>query len=135
MTKNRTAGHGQNSHEIPTAEGQVVLIKDGHHRGTSVWRSERSDDSRFVFACHERDAVGYAPRCVLLAGQDVEMLPGGWPYGCDLSSPRGLILLGVGADDDLSWLGDDAEVLWDSTADEGSATNEPHAPPSMSRRT
>lgn len=38
VTDNAIAGSGQNSHEVPSAEGRVVLIRDGHHRGTDVYR-------------------------------------------------------------------------------------------------
>lgn len=110
---NRIAGYGQHSHEVPTVPGRVVEIRDGHHLGTAVWLRARGL-GYYVFASYDTDRVGYAERCVLVRGQDVEDLPEGLPYGCDLDSPDGLALVGVDHDDDLAWLSEHATVLWDS---------------------
>lgn len=113
---NPYAGTGQHSHSIPAIPGVVVVIRDGHHAGTSVWQQDddtrTSERKRFVFAQHDRDTLDYAERCVLVVGQDSESLSE--PYGCDGDPPRGLALVGVAVDDDLSWLDEGAEVLWDS---------------------
>jgi hypothetical protein len=60
--------------------------------------------------------AGSDERCVLLRLRnfDVNELPE--PLACDLESPDGLALVGLDADDDLSWIGE-AEVLWDSAVD------------------
>ncbi len=89
----------------------MVEIRDGNHEGTSVWLRERGD---YCFASHDRNTLETAERCVLLAGQDVENVEE--PYGCDLESPRGLVMLGTHKDDDLGWISEGAEVLWDSRA-------------------
>lgn len=110
---NAIAGHGHHSHEVPSVPGRVVEIRDGNHNGTSVFQRE---DEGFYFVSHDQDRVQHADRCVLVAGQDVEEL-GEVAYGCDLSTPRGLFLIGVSDGDDLAWLTDGSEVLWDSAGD------------------
>lgn len=107
---NSIAGHGQRSHPVPTSPGLVVEMRDGNHEGTSVWLRE---DGTYAFASHDHDTVRITERCLLLIGHDVEQIAGDDAYGCDLDGP-GLILIGCAADDDLSWLSDGAEVLWDS---------------------
>ena len=114
---NRIAGHGQHSHEVPTVPGRVVEIRDGHHLGTAVWLRDYDCRNPYAFASFDTHRIGYAERCVLVRGQDVEDLPEGMPYGCDLDSPDGIALIGVDADDDLGWLSEHATVVWDS-ADE-----------------
>lgn len=104
------AGHGQHSHSVPSVPGLVVEIRDGNHNGTSVWQREGDG---FYFASHDQEKLQHAARCVFVVGQDVEEL-GDVAYGCDLETPKGSFLIGVSADDDLSWLSDGAEVLWDS---------------------
>jgi hypothetical protein len=112
QVSNAIAGHGQHSHRVPTTVGIVVEMRDGNHEGTAIWRRE---NGRFMFASYDHDDLISAERCVLVCGQDVVTLSE--PYGCDLESPRGLALVGIAVDDDLSWLGDGAEVLWDSHAE------------------
>lgn len=113
---NSIAGTGQHGHEVPDAEGRVVLIRDGHHEGTSVWqRGEKgTDQTRFVFVSHDAGRVSYAARCLMAVGQSLENLPDGTPFGCDMDAPRGVLLIGVNHDDDLSWLDADADIEWSS---------------------
>lgn len=110
-TTNEIRGSGQHSHLVPTVEGLVVEIRDGHHQGTAVWLRP---DGTYAFATYDNGKVEIAERCVLLRGQDVEDVVPEQPYGCDLESPDGLVLIGVALDDDLSWISDGAIVLWDS---------------------
>lgn len=110
---NKTSGHGQHSHAVPSTPGIVVEIRDGNHNGTSVWQREGHG---FYFASHDRDTLQHADRCVYVVGQDCEEL-GDVAYGCDLETPRGSFLIGVSRDDDLSWLTAGAEVIWDSAAE------------------
>lgn len=112
---NRIAGSGQHSHPVPTVPGVVVEIRDGQHAGTAVWSRDREED--FVFASYDSREVETADRCVLIAGQSPDDVPAGIPYGCDLESPRGLVLAGVDLDDDLSWISEDADILWDSSSE------------------
>jgi hypothetical protein len=113
-TDNPIAGTGQHSHRVPAIVGLVVEIRDGNHAGTSIWR--RDDDRLpYVFVSHDKLQVGYAERCVLVRGLDVEEIPYEYLYGCDLSTPDGVVLLGLDAIecvDDLDWL--KGEILWDS---------------------
>lgn len=115
---NQSAGFGQHSHEVPSSPGVVVDIRDGHHLGTSIWQRE---DGTFCFASHDADTLERAQRCILVLGHDAEDL-GGIPHGCDLDSPRGTFLIGVSTDDDLTWLSEGSEVLWDSTVSLGLIT-------------
>lgn len=109
------AGRGQHSHPVPSVPGLVVEIRDGQHQGTHVWRSDTtSRTAEFFFASLDNETLKRAARCLLLRGQDVESIDGDDAYGCDLDRPDGLILIGCATDDDLSWLSDGAEVLWDS---------------------
>lgn len=110
-SRTRYAGTGQHSHSVPVDLGQVVLIRDGNHKGTEVYRTE----SGYRFVGLDWRSVETAERCVLLAlGKlSVDDLLG--PYGCDLDTPKGLALVGVDRDDDLSAFAD-AEVLWDSAS-------------------
>ena len=112
-TTNKLAGHGQHIHSVPSVPGLIVEIRDGHHDGTSVWQREGHG---FYFASHDAESLQHADRCVFVVGQDADELVGGVPHGCDLSTPRGSFLIGVATADDLSWLSDGAEVLWDSAA-------------------
>lgn len=107
---NAIAGNGQHSHEVPSIPGIVVEIRDGGHSGTSIWQREGRG---FYFASHDQDSLKHADRCVFVVGQDVQEL-GEVAYGCDLETPRGSFLIGVSANDDLSWLSDGAEIFWDS---------------------
>lgn len=102
-------------HPVPARAGQVVEIRDGNHEGTTVVRREGDHDEPFLFVSHDRQRVGYAARCLLLQGQDVEAIPPGYPYGCDLDTGADFVLLGLDADEDprdLEWL--TGEVLWRS---------------------
>ena len=101
------AGSGQQSHAVPVELWRVVLIRDGGHSGTEVYRVE--DGYRFVSL--DRRTVATAERCVLVhlgAGAQDEIQE---PYGCDLDG--GLALIGLDLDDDATEYG---EVLWDSAA-------------------
>lgn len=113
--ENPVAGTGAHSHAVPAVVGRVVEIRDGNHNGTSVWR--RASDLRpYCFASHDTGEVMDAERCLLVRDLDVEIIPSGYPYGCDLSTPDGLVLLGIdSAEDptDLDWL-EGSEILWDS---------------------
>lgn len=110
-TEQRVYGRGQHSHDVPLRDGQVVEMRDGGHAGTGVYWSEARE--RYVFASYDSGhGVAEAERCVLVCGQDVEALHGA--FACDLDSPRGLALVGIETEDDLSWLSEGAEVLWDS---------------------
>ena len=108
-TKNRIAGHGLYSHEVPSQIGAVVLIRDGQHNGTEVYAVE--EGFRFVSLDSGGD-VATTDRCVLvrLTGVSVDDLSE--PYGCDLDTPDGLALIGLDADEPADDLG---EILWDST--------------------
>lgn len=108
---NKIQGTGQHSHLVPTVEGQVVEMRDGHHEGTGIWLR---NDGKYVFASYDAGTLEIAERCVLVRGQDADNFPE--VYGCDLDSPNGLCLVGIDADDDLSWLDEEAEILWDSKA-------------------
>lgn len=110
---NAIKGTCQHSHEVPSAPERVVFMRDGNHAGTSVWRRE---DDGFYFASHDRRTLHHAARCIYVIGHDVSQLDRNTPYACDLSTPRGSILIGVCADDDLAWLGTDAEIVWDSAS-------------------
>jgi hypothetical protein len=120
---NMIAGAGAHSHEVPTVPGLVVLIRDAHHEGTSIWlRPDRQPGERraYAFADHERGTISYAPRVILVRGWSEEDLPAdGTPYGLDWDSPDGLVLVGVDNDVeiDADWLGE-GEVLWDSARGE-----------------
>lgn len=114
--ENPIAGSGHHSCPVPVVIGLVVEIRDGNHLGTSIWR--RDDDKfPYVFVSHDKGDVCYAERCVLVRDLDVEEIPyGSYPYGCDLSTPEGLVLLGLDRDEDtsdLDWL-KGSEILWDS---------------------
>ncbi len=124
MQANKIAGHGQHSHEVPTTPELVVFIRDGNHNGTSVWQRENDG---FYFASHDHDCVEHTERCVLVAGQNAEEL-GEVAYGCDLESPRGLFLIGVSSEDDLTWLTKGAEILWDSAIVDTSLAREAFEP-------
>jgi hypothetical protein len=103
-------------HPVPARVGQVVEMRDGHHDGTAVWR--RDDNAKpFAFASHDRRKVEYAERVALMRDVDVEEIPPGYPYGCDLDSGIGLVLLGIEADEDPRDVVN-GEVLWDSAATE-----------------
>lgn len=115
-TKNPIAGIGIHSMDVPVVPGLVVLIRDGHHAGTSVWRRDEDQGDDYVFVSHDTDRVEYAERCLLVRGLDLDEIPADTPYGCDLESPDGLVLLGTDRDDDLSWIPETAEVIWDSGA-------------------
>src|SRR5574343_99442 len=106
---NKIAGSGQHSHQVPTVEGLVVEIRDGNHAGTSVWLSSEGD---YVFVDYDLRTIHRRPRCVLVRGLDIESLEY-QPYGCDLDSPDGLVLLGLGLDEAVP-SSDDSEILWDS---------------------
>lgn len=114
--ENPTAGSGHHSCPVPVVIGLVVEIRDGNHLGTSVWRRD-DDDLPYVFVSHDKGEVCYSERCVLVRGLDVEEIPyDSYPYGCDLSTPEGLVLLGLDRDEDtgsLDWL-EGSEILWDS---------------------
>lgn len=59
-------------------------------------------------------AVEYADRVVLGVGFSPEEFDG--VYACDLDSPRGMVLFGLNADEDIIPLAD-AEILWKSWED------------------
>lgn len=106
MSKNAIAGTGQYSHEVPSALGHVVLIRDGQHNGTEVYRA----GSGFRFVSLDGASYETAPRCVLVR-LSVPAASLSEPYGVDLESPDGLALIGLDKDDDATEFG---EVLWDS---------------------
>lgn len=103
------------AHPCPVTIGAVVEMRDGNHEGTEIYR--RDDDRKtFAFVSHDRGTVAFSERCVLLRGVDVEQLVDTeTPYGCDLSTPEGLVLLGIDYNDDPTVYG--GEVLWDSRDD------------------
>jgi hypothetical protein len=109
---NQIAGHGQHSHLVPSAEGCVVLMRDGGHEGTEIYRL--ADDKGFRFVSLDSREVRTAERCVLVQLTDVaiEDVVDQNPYGCDLDSPDGLALVGVDADESV-----DGVLLWDSAAE------------------
>lgn len=113
---NAIAGHGKHSHLVPSVVGLVVEMRDGQHAGTAIWRRGEGDGRRgdeWCFASYDAGTLATAERCVFVVGQDAEEI-GEVAHGCDLDTPRGSFLIGVDLDDDLSWLSDGAEVLWDS---------------------
>lgn len=118
MDTNKVAGTGYHSHEVPTVPNLALLMRDGQHAGTYVWRRSEEDcganDHKFCFADLERRIVRTSERCLLIEGQDIDSIDGDDAYACDLDSPRGLILIGCDVDDDLSWVTEGADVLWDS---------------------
>lgn len=109
------AGSGQYSHEVPVETGRVVLIHDGHHAGTEVYRTE-SDEYRFVDLTSGK--VTTCPRCVLLRLEtSVDDVIGGFDAaGVDLDSPDGLALVGLETCWTSEQLEEYGEVLWDSEA-------------------
>lgn len=108
------AGSGQHSHEVPSAIGRVVLIRDGGHNGTEVYRTE--DGYRWVNL--DQRTVYASERCVLvrLAVNGADNLVE--PYGCDLESPSGLALVGLDLGEELD--ADLGEILWDSACTQAS---------------
>jgi hypothetical protein len=115
----QTAGSGQHSHEVPLRNGRVVGMRDGAHKGTDVYYSELGDC--YVFVGHDcLRATARAERCLLIRGQDIDAFSADNTWACDSESLDGLCLVGVDFDDDLQWLSEGAEVLWDSaSAQEG----------------
>ena len=111
---NAVAGSGQHSHAVPSVVGAVVLIRDGNHNGTEVYRLDEGDGFRFVSL--DGGGVSTAERCLLIALGDLSVDAIAEPFGCDLDSPKGLALVGVDADDDLEAFAA-AEVLWDSAGE------------------
>ena len=109
---NPTYGSGQHSHEVPAVVGVVVTMRDGQHSGTAIFRREHA--LPFVFASYDDGNCGFAERCVLVRGQDLDTIEYDHCCACDTESPDGLLLRGIDNDDDLSWLSEGAEVLWDS---------------------
>lgn len=110
---NKTAGTGQYSCLVPTELGQVVLIRDGNHEGTEVYRTENHrGDVAFRFVSLDRERVYTSERCVLVRLRDCSVEDLQEPYGCDLDAPDGLALLGLDLDDPIP---EGAEVIWDSS--------------------
>jgi len=107
---NAIAGHGQHSHEVPSEEGCVVRMRDGYHEGTEVYRVANA----FRFVSLDQQSVATADRCLLVRCAGLPFDDLSEPFACDGEPPDGLALVGVEADDDLSWLGGEAEILWDS---------------------
>ena len=111
--ENQTAGHGKQSHEVPTAENLGVLMLDGKHDGTLVtWVPNREV---YVFASLDGMGCSTARRCALVhlgcVLADNEHLLSG-VYGCDLEA--GLVLIGLDIEEQIpAELG---TVLWDSAA-------------------
>jgi len=107
---NRIVGTGHYSHAVPTEIGQVVTIRDGHHAGTEIYQVEGG----FRFVSLDLHTVSTVRRCALVrlavSIDEVEA-----PYGCDLGTPDGLVLVGLDLDEDPSELG---EVIWDSKDEE-----------------
>lgn len=116
--ENPTYGSGQHSHAVPALAGRVVLMRDGQHEGTEIYRVAGDDPSasEFRFVSLDQGAVATKARCVLvrLTGVGLETLPE--PYGCDLDSPEGMALVGLDELDEVGGLGD---VLWDSLRSDG----------------
>ncbi len=108
--ENKVAGAGQYSHEVPSEVGRVVLMRDGHHNGTEVYRL---DTGWFRFVSLDTRTIGEAQHCALvrLSAEAYSMHE---PYAIDLESPDGLALLGFHDQDDPSAFG---EVLWSSAAE------------------
>ncbi len=104
------AGSGPHSHEVPAVIGRVVLMCDGSHEGTEVYRT--ADGFRFV--CLGRMIATSAERCVLVRCDGLAFDQLAEPFACDGDTPEGLALIGVEERDDLSWLGEYAAVIWDS---------------------
>lgn len=125
IVPNEIKGSGQHSHEVPSTPWLVVHITDGNHGGTDVWRAGDDGSDGFFFASRDMRSLEHAERCVYVVGQDANALVD-CAYGCDLETPRGVFLIGVSAEDDLSWITKGAEVLWDSSpaADHASAAGE-----------
>ena len=113
-TQNRIAGTGAYSHSVPTAPGAVILMRDGGHAGTEVYRVGDDDEHpEYRFVSLDLGTVETSLRCVLvrLSGVEVEDLRG--PFGCNLDTSDGLALLGCDYDDEVP-----GEILWDSDHDE-----------------
>jgi|WetSurMetagenome_2_1015567.scaffolds.fasta_scaffold130486_1 hypothetical protein len=113
MTLNKIAGYGQHSHQVPSAEGCVILMRDGSHEGTEVYRLE--DDKGFRFVSLDALDVRTAKRCVLvqLTGVEIADVVDQNPYGCDLDSPDGLALIGLETGEEVAGV-----ILWDSASSE-----------------
>ena len=108
MAGNKICGEGKHSHEVPSEIGRVVLMRDGGHEGTEVYRTE--DGFRFVSL--DRHEVADASRCVLVQLTDASIEDVTEPYACDLDPPDGLALIGCDLGDEVP-----GEILWDSAAD------------------
>lgn len=104
---NHIAGSGFYSHEVPSAVGRVVLIRDGTHYGTEVYRTEQG----FRFVSLDQCTMDTTERCVLVRLRGVSTDDLWEPYGCDLESPDGLALIGCSNSDQVP-----GEILWDSNA-------------------
>lgn len=107
MAENKVCGEGKHSHEVPSEIGRVVLMLDGGHAGTEVYRTE--DGFRFVSL--DRHEVSEATRCVLVQLTGVSIEDVSEPYACDLDSPDGLALVGCDAGAEVP-----GEILWDSAS-------------------
>lgn len=107
---NKIAGTGQYSHEVPSEVGHVVLMRDGSHQGTEVYRLVTG---WFRFVSLDERSIDEAQHCALVR-LTVEANSLHEPYAIDLESPDGLALLGFHDQDDPSGCG---EVLWSSTAE------------------
>jgi hypothetical protein len=92
--------------------GRVVLMRDGNHKGTEVYRVEGG----FRFVSLDWGTASTAERCILLVLGKLPADDLSEPFACDLESPKGLALVGVDTDDDLLRFVTADEVLWDSHA-------------------
>lgn len=136
-TSNPIIGTEPYAHEVPQQRLHVVRISDnmqGSSRDVSVWRQ---DERMFCFVDHIKDSIGYARRCLLVRGPAADLYGQSMrtdldrmcvPYGVDLSTTDGMMLVGLddeNADDVLTMLADHhAGVLWDSDADSVKSTTE-----------
>jgi hypothetical protein len=113
MNENPIYGSGQHSHRVPTVIDLVVEMRDAQHAGTAVWRRDHRNRP-YCFASYDDGRCGFAERCVLVRGQDLDTIEFDDCCACCTEVPDGLLLRGIDADDDLSWLSEGATVLWDS---------------------
>lgn len=113
-TDNLVAGDGYYSHSVPTAEGVVIHMRDGYHAGTEIYLTT---DGAYRFVSLDMPEVHTAPRAILIRCNGIsfdEVLEASIASGLDATSDDGLALAGIEEDDDLDWLPEDAEVIWDS---------------------
>lgn len=108
---NKIVSVGKRSHAVPTVPNLVVEMRDGNHNGTAVYL--RSCGT-YVFADLDGGLPAEEmPRAILVTGHLYEY---GVPeiFAMDRSDPDGFMIIGLEEHDDLSFLSEGAQVLWDS---------------------